>query len=72
MIGSNQAGIAMDDRNLLGTGLIGSAIAALCCGTPLLAIALGSDYVVPPTLLAFLALSVYALYRMRRHRMAAR
>lgn len=72
----------ISDRKLLGAGIIGSALAALCCGTPLLAIVLGflglsallawADYVTLPALLAFLALSIYALYRMRRRRMAAR
>ena len=72
----------MNDRKLLGTGITGSAVAVLCCGTPLLAIALWAfglsawlawvDYVVLPALLAFLALSVYAAYRMRRRRTAAR
>jgi mercuric ion transport protein len=74
--------IVMNNRKLLGTGITGSAVAALCCGTPLLAIALGAfglsawlawvDYVVLPALLAFFALSVYAIYRMRRRRTAAR
>lgn len=71
----------MDDRKLLQTGIIGSIVAALCCASPLLAIALGAlglsawlawtDYVVLPALLAFLALAVLALYRLRR-RTAAR
>lgn len=65
----------MRDRTLLRTGIIGSVVAALCCGTSVLAIVLGSiglsawlawsDFVVLPALIAFLALTGYALYRMR-------
>jgi mercuric ion transport protein len=66
----------MNDRKLLGTGIIGSAIAALCCFTPLLAVGLAAlglaawlayaDYVLLPALLFFLALTAFALYRWRR------
>lgn len=67
----------MNDRALLRTGIIGSVVAAVCCGTPVLALVLGAlgvsawlawtDYVLLPTLIAFLALTGYALYRMRLH-----
>lgn len=67
----------MHDRTLLRTGIFGSVVAALCCGTSVLAIVLGAlglsawlawtDYVVLPALIAFLALTGYALYRMRLH-----
>lgn len=67
----------MKDRALLQTGIVGSAIAALCCSTPVLAIVLGAlgvsawlawaDYVVLPALIAFLALTGFALFRVRRH-----
>ena len=67
----------MRDRTLLRTGVIGSLIAAVCC-TPVLAMVLGAlglaawlawtDYVVLPALIAFLALTGYAVYRMRLRR----
>jgi mercuric ion transport protein len=70
---------AVNDRSLLATGLSGSAIAALCCFTPILVIALGAvglaalvgwlDLVLLPALAFFLGLTAYALWR--RHRAAA-
>jgi mercuric ion transport protein len=64
----------MKDGTLLRTGIAGSVVAAVCCGTSVLAIVLGvlgmsawlawSDYVVLPALAAFLALTGYALFRM--------
>ncbi|WP_439576568.1 mercury resistance system transport protein MerF [Elioraea sp.] len=64
---------AVDDRPLLATGLSGSAIAALCCFTPILVIALGAvglaaivgwlDLVLLPALVFFLGLTAYALWR---------
>ena len=61
---------------LLVTGIVGTVIAALCCFTPLLVIALGAvglsawlgwlDYVLLPALLLFLGLTVFALFRRRR------
>ena len=66
----------MKDRTLLRAGIAGSIVAALCCGTPLLALTLGAlgvsawlawaDEIVLPALIAFLALTGYALYRLRR------
>jgi mercuric ion transport protein len=66
----------MDDRKLIGTGIVGAAIAAVCCFTPalvLLAAAIGvsawlawADYVVMPALVMFVAITIYALYRRRR------
>ncbi len=63
----------MNDRTLLRGGIIGSVVAALCCGTPVLALVLGAlglsawlawaDYVILPGLVAFLALTGYALCR---------
>lgn len=60
---------------LLKTGVVGSVVAALCCFTPILAIALGAiglsaatgylDYVLMPALAFFLALTGYALWRRR-------
>ena len=62
----------MTNRNLLTTGIVGTAIAAICCFTPLLVIALtavglaaivgGVDYVLFPVLFASLGLIAYALY----------
>jgi mercuric ion transport protein len=61
------------DRTLLRTGIVGSVVAALCCGTPVLAVLLGAlglsawlawaDYVILPALIVFPALAFYALHR---------
>ena len=66
----------MNDKNLLRTGIVGSAIVALCCVTPILVIAFGAlglaalvgwlDFVLFPMLAAFLGLTGYALYRRQR------
>ncbi len=66
----------MNDKNLLRTGIVGSAIVALCCVTPILVIALGAlglaavvgwlDIVLFPLLAVFLGLTGYALYRRQR------
>lgn len=63
----------MDNRTLLKTGIVGSAIAAVCCATPVLVIvfaALGLsawvgwlDYVLIPALIGFVATTIYALWR---------
>ena len=68
----------MKDRSLLGTGIIGTAIAAVCCFTPALVVLLGAlglsawlgwlDYVLLPALALFAGLTVYAVIRMRRQR----
>lgn len=68
--------MAVNDRSLLATGLGGSAIAALCCFTPILVFALGAvglaaivgwlDLVLLPALAFFLGLTAYALWRRRR------
>lgn len=60
-------------RNLLGVGLIGTVITALCCFTPVLVVLLGTvglsaltgylDYVLFPALGAFTLLTLYALWR---------
>lgn len=67
---------AVKDRSLLATGIGGSTVAALCCFTPILVIALGAvglsaivgwlDLVLLPMLAVFLGLTAYALWR-RRH-----
>ncbi len=66
----------MNDRTLLRTGIIGSAVAAVCCFTPVLVLlvtAVGMsavigylDYVLFPAFGLFLALIGYALYRGKR------
>lgn len=66
----------MSDRKLLGVGLGGSALAAVCCFTPALVLLLGAfglsawlawlDYVLLPALILFLAITGYALVRRRK------
>lgn len=66
----------VDDRKLLRIGWIGALIAALCCATPVLVVALSAvglsaavgwlDYVLLPALAGFIGMVVYALVR-RRH-----
>ena len=56
-------------------GIIGTAVAALCCFTPVLVVLLGSvglsaaigwlDYVLLPALVLFLGLTVFALWKRR-------
>ena len=63
----------MKTENPLRTGIIGTAIVALCCFTPVLVILFGAvglaalvghlDYVLFPTLAFFVALTIYALWR---------
>jgi mercuric ion transport protein len=65
----------MDNRTLLKTGVTGSVIAAICCATPVLVIALGLvglstwagwlDYVLIPTLVIFVGITIYAWRRQR-------
>ncbi len=62
----------MNDRKLLRTGVIGSAIAAICCFTPVLVVLIGFvglsaivgglDYVLFPALFASMGLVAFALY----------
>ena len=71
----------MDDRKLLGIGLGGALVAAVCCFSPVLvvlwtAVGLSAvvgwlDYVLLPALVIFVALVVYALLRQRRARAKA-
>ncbi len=66
----------MKDTTILKTGIIGSVIAAICCATPILVIALGAlglsawlgwvDYVLIPALVLFLAIIAYGLWRRQR------
>ena len=63
----------MRDATVLKTGLIGSVVAAICCFTPILVLALGFaglsawlgwlDYVLIPALLFFLGITAYGLWR---------
>lgn len=65
----------MDNRTLLKTGIAGSVIAAICCATPVLVIALGVvglsawigwlDYVLIPALVIFVGITIYAWRRRR-------
>lgn len=70
----------MNDRALVKTGVIGAIVAAVCCATPVLVIALGAvglsaltghlDYVLFPALAICLGMIGYGLY-LRRQRGAA-
>ena len=66
----------MNNRKLLGTGIAGSAVFAVCCFTPALVILLGTiglsawlawlDYVLLPGLALFVGITVFALLRYLR------
>jgi mercuric ion transport protein len=68
----------MKDRTILGVGIAGSVIAAICCLTPVLVIGLGTvglsawlgwlDYVLLPALAVFLGLTAYGLWLRQRNR----
>ena len=72
----------MSDRNLLTTGIIGTIVAAVCCVTPALVYlfaALGISalmgwwidvFVLYPALLLFMAMTGFAIYRLKRGRQA--
>jgi len=63
----------MKDATIVKTGVVGSVIAAICCFTPVLVIALGAvglsawlgwiDYVLFPALALFLGMTAYGLWR---------
>jgi mercuric ion transport protein len=65
----------MRHNKLLGIGIVGTVIAALCCFTPILMILFGAlglsaaigylDFVLLPALAFFILLTVYALVRRR-------
>ena len=65
----------MNDRTQIRTGIVGAAIAGICCATPLLVVLLpalglgawlaGADYVLFPLLFAFLGLAALGFYRRR-------
>ncbi len=66
----------MKDATLIRTGAVGAVIAAVCCATPVLVIALGAvglaavaaylDYVLLPALAVCLGLLGYGLYLRRQ------
>lgn len=66
----------MDKRKLLGAGVIGTVLAALCCFTPVLVVLFGIvglsalvgyiDYVLLPALAFFAGLTIYAVLRRQR------
>ena len=66
----------MDDKRLLKTGIIGSAVMALCCVTPILVVLFGVvglsaavgwlDFVLLPALAIFLSITGYALWKRSR------
>lgn len=68
----------MNDKKLLGIGIVGTIVSALCCFTPVLVVLLGAiglsavirwlDFVLLPTLVAFVLVSVYALLRRARRK----
>jgi len=63
----------LKQNNLLKTGIIGSAIAALCCFTPILTVVLGGlglsamggylDLVLLPVLALFIGLLIFAIWQ---------
>ena len=65
-----------DSNRLLGAGIIGGVVTALCCFTPVLVllfdvVGLGAltgylDYVLLPALAFFVGLTIYAVARKRR------
>ena len=69
----------MADKNLLKTGLIGSAVMAVCCFTPVLVLTMGAvglsgllgwwlDLLLLPALALFVLMAGYGFYRLRRRR----
>jgi mercuric ion transport protein len=68
-------------RRLIAGGIVGSAIVALCCFTPVLVVLFGllglsawlgwADYVLMPALVFFMLLTGYAIFRQRRKAAAA-
>lgn len=65
------------DRRLLITGVVGTAVAALCCFTPVLTVLFGLvglsallgrlDIVLFPALAFFIGLTIYAVWRRQRN-----
>lgn len=71
----------MKNRTLLGVGITGSVIAAICCFTPALVILLGAiglsawltwlDFVLLPALVVFLGITAFALIQRAKRPTAA-
>jgi mercuric ion transport protein len=68
-------GAVMRDRTLVGVGIVGTVVAALCCFTPILVVLLGAVglsawlggvVAVGTALVVFLGLTAYGLYRRQR------
>jgi mercuric ion transport protein len=67
----------MNDATLIKTGAIGAGVAAICCATPVLVIALGAvglsaltgylDYVLLPILALCIGVLSYGLYKRRQN-----
>ena len=67
----------MKDRKLIGVGVVGAVIAALCCFTPLLVVGAAVvglsaivgwlDFILFPALFFFIGLTIYAVRRQRRN-----
>ncbi|OUR76233.1 hypothetical protein A9Q83_15630 [Alphaproteobacteria bacterium 46_93_T64] len=67
----------MAKKNLLKIGVIGTAISALCCFTPILVIVFATmgisafvgmlDYILLPSLATFAAITLYAFLKRRRN-----
>jgi len=65
-----------DPKTLMRAGVIGAVLVALCCFTPVLVILLGVvglsaltgylDYVLLPALIAFIGLTIYAVWRKQK------
>ena len=63
-------------KTLVRAGVIGTVLVALCCFTPVLVILLGVvglsaltgylDYVLLPALIAFIGLTIYAVWRKKK------
>ena len=68
----------MTDRTLITVGVVGAAVAAVCCFTPLLVLFLGAlglsawigwlDYVLLPALAIFAGIAVFGVVRNVRRR----
>lgn len=70
----------MNNKKLLKLGIIGTVVAALCCFTPVLVVLFGAvglsalvgalDKVLVPALVAFVLLTIYAVWRRNRQNRA--
>ncbi len=67
----------MRDRTILGIGVVGAVVAAICCFTSTLVVVLGVvglsawlgwiDYALLPALVVFLGIAAYGLFLVRRN-----